>query len=63
MRVLPAVFALAEACIEALATDTARAEAAGGSDEDADVDTLPVFSDRWASINACSIAGDAMTSV
>ena len=62
MRVLPAVFALAEACIEALATDTARA-AAGGSDEDADVDTLPVFSDRWAPINACSIASDAMTSL
>jgi hypothetical protein len=63
MRVLPAVFALAEACIEALATDTARAEAAGGSDEDADVDMLPVFSDRWAPIYVCIPVSHVTTSM
>lgn len=48
-RVLPAVFTAAEMCIEALAIDTARAEAV--EDEDADdrsADTMPVLSDRQA---------------
>ena len=48
MRVLPAVFALAETCTEALAIDTARAEAAGDEGDDQDIDVMPVFSDGYA---------------
>ena len=45
-RVLPAVFAVAETCIEALAVDTARAEGADEDADDAGVDGMPVLSDR-----------------
>ncbi len=47
-RVLPAVFALAEGCVEALAADSMRAEAV--TDVSGDTDTPePVLSDRQAS--------------
>ena len=48
-RVLPAMFTAAEACIEALAIDTARADAAEGKDaDDSSADAMPVLSDRQA---------------
>lgn len=45
---LPAVFALVETCIEALAVDTARAEAADDAADESDINSMPVFSDRQA---------------
>ena len=45
-RVLPAVFLVAETCIEALAIDTARAEAADKDPDDTGIDSMPVLSDR-----------------
>ena len=45
---LPAVFALVETCIEALAVDTARAEAVDDAADKSDINSMPVFSDRQA---------------
>ena len=49
-RVLPAAFDVAETCIEALAIDTGRAEAADeeAKVEDRGIDTMLVLSDRQA---------------
>ena len=48
MRILPAMFALVENCVEALAVDTACAEDAGDGDNDEDGASLPVLSERCA---------------
>lgn len=49
-RVLPAVFALAEGCVEALAADSQRAEALADVSSTEAEDTLaPVLSDRQVS--------------
>ena len=45
-RVLSAVFVVAEMCIETLAIDTARAEAAKDDADDRGIDTMPVLSER-----------------
>ena len=52
MRILPAMFALVEMCVEALAVDTACAEDAGDGDSDEDGASLPVLSERCAAEQA-----------
>ena len=53
MRILPAMFALAEMCVDALAIDTACAEDAGDGDGNEDSASLPVLSDRCAATVRC----------
>ena len=48
MRILPAMFALVEMCVEALAEDTACAEDAGDGSDNEDIASLPVLSERCA---------------
>ncbi len=52
MRILPAMFALVEMCVEALAVDTACAEDAGDGDGGEDGASLPVLSERCAAEQA-----------
>ena len=52
MRILPAMFALVEMCVEALAVDTACAEDAGNGSDDEDAASLPVLSERCAAEQA-----------
>ena len=53
MRILPVVFALAEMCVDALAVDTACAEAAGDGDGDEGGASLPVLSEGCAAAVPC----------
>ena len=57
MRALPAVFALAEMCVEALAVDTACAEDVGGGHGEEDAASLPVLSERCAAEQAICTVG------
>lgn len=55
-RVLPAVFALAEGCVEALAADSQRAEALADVSSTEEEDTpAPVLSDRQVS-SPCALS-------
>ena len=57
MRILPAMFALVEMCVEALAVDTACAEDAGDGSDNEDAASLPVLSERCAAEQATCTPG------